>query len=75
MPSIKEVNYFIFCYAGLKFNGTLSTHRHRTAVTSFKRYGALFKGANEAKAIGEGSINYIYFPEVFAGIKELIPDA
>jgi len=75
MPSIKEVNYFIFGHAGLKLSGPLGTHRYRTAIRSLKKYEALFSKAGSAKAMGEGSINYIAYPEVCAGIQGLTPHA
>lgn len=75
MPSIKEVNYFIFGHAGLRFEGPQGTQRNRTAIKSLKQYKALFCTAGDAKAIGEGSINYIFYPQACAGIKKLTPNA
>ena len=75
MPSIKEVNYFIFGHAGLKFGGPLGKQRERLAIKGLKQYQDLFSKVADEKAIGEGSINYIFYPEACAGIKQITPNA
>ncbi|NKB58208.1 MAG: hypothetical protein GKS00_17930 [Alphaproteobacteria bacterium] len=75
MPSIKEPNYFIFGHAGFRAGGPQGAHRNRTSIRSLKKYKALFRDAGDAKAIGEGSVSYLAYPEACAGIRELTPHA
>jgi Sulfotransferase family len=45
------------------------------AITEFSKYKSLFDRAGTAKAIGEGSVSTLYYPDSISRIKKYVPDA
>ncbi|MFN3165853.1 MAG: sulfotransferase family protein [Phycisphaeraceae bacterium] len=71
MCPVKEPRYF--AYDASRHDGDpelLRYYKYRTR----EQYEKLFDGAGQAKAIGEGSIQYLACPDAAERIKALIPD-
>lgn len=47
---------------------------NRVAVTDEDAYEALFRNAHEARAVGEGSVSYLYYPCSVQNIRRLLPE-
>ena len=69
MPDVKEPMFF----NSLKKNNYFIKGKQNKKITSFEKYYALFKNANE-KAIGEASPGYIYNKYCADLIKKNLPD-
>jgi hypothetical protein len=76
----KEPNFFAFEGLTLpSFSGPANTNKlyktlYQYSVTDINSYQALFKNGFQHKAIGEGSVRYLYFPQTAERIKKYIPD-
>lgn len=75
----KEPNYFAFAGETLPPPGPASPEvlyelLYKYSVTDYGEYLSLFESVGEQKAIGEGSVRYLYFEEAPRRIKEKIPD-
>lgn len=81
MSKPKEPNFFVFeglklpHYSGPSDEKTLIRKLYKKTVTDFESYQTLFENVGEAKAIGEASVRYLYFPQAAERIKKYIPDA
>lgn len=70
MPTVKEPNFFAGQFLIDARRVTLHPY-----LASEQHYLALFRDANEQKAIGEASANYLRFPEALEGIRDFNPSA
>jgi hypothetical protein len=75
----KEPNYFAFAGEALPTRGPASAEVLQAllyfhSVTDFAQYQALFRGAVSAKAVGEASVRYFYYPKAPRRIHATIPD-
>jgi len=69
MSELKEPRYF--CYNEFsKVN-----YYRQPMISGLSEYKSLFAGAKGAKAIGEASVHYLYFPATPDKIKAMIPGA
>ncbi|MFA5581482.1 MAG: sulfotransferase [Paracoccaceae bacterium] len=75
----KEPNYFAL--AGFKGPprgpapaAILQAMLYNWSRTELPEYEALFAAATDQRAIGEGSVRYLYFPEAPGRIRAMIPD-
>ncbi|NEN89698.1 MAG: sulfotransferase [Okeania sp. SIO3H1] len=81
MSKPKEPNFFIFegvklpYYSGPDDEETLIRKLYQGTITDFETYQTLFQDVGEARAIGEASVRYLYFPQAAERIKKYIPDA
>ncbi len=69
MSEPKEVNYFSKCEMaaqGLYYNAFKTKN-----LTEYKK---LFVDASDEKAVGEGSVSYLFYPETPTKIKETLPN-
>ncbi len=71
MSPVKEPNYF--CYQDTIEQGLY--HKEK-GVGDWQAYQNLFRNANGShKAIGEASVSYLFYPQVPARIKKVVPEA
>jgi len=70
MSTPKEVNYF--SREEIEVQGL---YYKAFKAGSLEEYKLLFDNAKGRKAIGEGSVSYLFYPNTAAKIKESIPDA
>lgn len=76
MSDPKEPHFFSFEGERLSFTGPGDDLMiNKVAITEFDKYQRLFDGAGNAKAVGEASIEYGYYPKAVAGIQKYVPDA
>ncbi len=79
-PHNKEPNFFIL--EGLElppFDGpaaskTLHEKIYKFSITDFETYRLLFQEAEAARAVGEASVPYLYYPQAPQKIKAYLPD-
>ena len=69
MSPLKETNFFSHD-ATVKQN----LYYKERGINNWNNYLALFKEAENKKAIGEASVSYLFYPEVAGAIKEKFPD-
>lgn len=79
VPTSKEPNYFAL--SGQQDNpiGPASPHILRHMLYNWSRsdlseYIAMFDGAGDACAVGEGSVRYLYFPDSPVRVRNMLPD-
>jgi len=70
MSSVKEPNYFSFPDIQAQ-----KLYYNVTPVSDWQKYTALFNDVNGAKAIGEASVSYLYYPDAAARLHEAFPHA
>lgn len=77
MASVKETNFFVFVDGQLDLPLTRESARVfvSNSVTTPNEYLDLFRGAREAKAIGEVSPSYLFSPGAAARIRHSLPHA
>jgi hypothetical protein len=74
MSEPKEPHYFAFPGERLDFRGPGDDLlMNQAAITDRWRYSQLFAQASGAKAVGEASVSYLYYPAAARRIKESIP--
>lgn len=79
-PNNKEPNFFIVEGLNLPpFGGSASSKRlyekiYKLSITNIEDYQRLFEDPKGAKAIGEASVPYLYFPQAAERIKQYIPN-
>jgi LPS sulfotransferase NodH len=72
----KEPHFLAFEGERLDFRGPGDDiMMNRAAVTDLRSYERLFRGAGEARAIGDASISYLYYPKAIEGIRKHTPGA
>jgi hypothetical protein len=83
----KELNFFSFLDFAPDFSGPcahwdnpvladrLRRERYELSITTWSEYKKVFAHAGPAKAIGESSVSYLYFPQAAARIRQFTPDA
>lgn len=72
----KEPHFFAFEGAQPAFRGPGDDEMiNRRAVTEVDEYRDLFRGARDARAVGEGSVSYLYYSRAAENIRLAIPDA
>lgn len=69
MSDPKEVNYF----SGEEIESQ-SLYYNYNKTNSFEEYKELFVDASAEKAIGEGSVSYLFYPKTPQKIKDVLPD-
>lgn len=79
VSSSKEPNYFALAERDLPSEGPvpapiLQQMLYNWSRTNFAEYTALFDTADAAKAVGEGSVRYLYFDEAPSRIRALLPE-
>lgn len=67
---VKETNFF--SYNEIKDQGLFYGEEH---ISTLAQYESQFVNAGSAKAIGEASVSYLFYPSVPAKIKQYSPDA
>ncbi len=79
VPVSKEPNYFAL--SGQQDNpiGPAPAHILRQKLYNWSRsdlsdYTALFDAAGDARAVGEGSVRYLYFRDAPARVRDMLPD-
>lgn len=79
VPTSKEPNFFAL--SGQQNNpvGPAPPHILRQMLYNWSRsdladYTAMFDGAGAARAIGEGSVRYLYFPDAPIRVHNMLPD-
>ena len=72
---VKEPNYFALAGNTVDYAGPGDFIVNRATITEEHRYRALFRGAADAKALGEASTLYLYAPGAAAAIRRDVPDA
>jgi len=75
----KEPNYFALAGHKLPHNGPASPEVLYAMIyfhcaTDFAQYQHLFDGARGQRAIGEGSVRYLYYPEAAPRIRQTLPN-
>ncbi|MGB3511941.1 MAG: sulfotransferase [Microcoleaceae cyanobacterium] len=81
MSKPKEPNFFVFegaklpPYSGPRDDKTLMRKLYQDTITDFDSYQALFQDVKQAKAIGEASVRYLYFPQAAENIKKYLSEA
>lgn len=70
MSSVKEPNYFSFPDIQAQ-----KLYYNVTPVSDWQKYTALFDTAANAKAIGEASVSYLFYPDAAARLHEVFPHA
>ena len=71
----KEPHFFAFEGMKLNFRGPDDEFvMNRRAITSWNDYLKLFQGAGDARALGDGSISTLYYPESIPRIQKYMPD-
>lgn len=80
LPINKEPNFFAFAgqrpdYKGPAPDAVIYEQLYRYCVTNATDYQALFTEADEAIALGEASVRYLYFPEAAERIEHYLPEA
>ncbi len=75
----KEPNFFVHEDEVHPLRGPAPSHvleqlLHSHTVTDFEQYQALFRGVQSQRAIGEGSVRYLYFPNAAERIRRSLPD-
>lgn len=78
VPDNKEPNYFMLSDQHCHPKGPAPSHilRHMLynwSCADLQQYQALFENAGAAKAIGEGSVRYLYFPQAPSLIRHMLP--
>lgn len=71
---VKEPSFYVFKDNPPKFTGPGDEYLMRMVCTTQSDYEALFASAGAAKAIGEGSVYYLHYPETFETINVELPD-
>jgi len=71
----KETHFFARDYLPPRFMGTGGERLNRLLIRDEDQYAQLFVGATGAKAIGESSAFYLYFPGTAERIAQEVPDA
>lgn len=72
----KEPHFFAFPGERLGFTGPGDEETiNSKAVTDHDTYRALYRGADGARAVGEGSVSYLYYPDAAENIWRWSPDA
>jgi len=71
MSAVKEPRFFVYDPA---MHDGPGDYEQWLTVRTREQYEALFKDAGDAKAIGEGSIQYLAQPHAAKRIREMIPD-
>lgn len=72
----KEPHYFAFAGERPAFRGPGDDEMiNREVVPDEAAYRALFRNADGAGAVGEGSVSYLYHASAPAGIRRAVPDA
>jgi hypothetical protein len=83
----KELNFFSFLDSPPNFSGPPGTaddavlnnrlrrEKYGLSITTWSQYRKVFAGVRSAKAIGESSVSYLYFPQAGRRIRQFIPDA
>lgn len=72
----KEPHFFAFQGARPAFRGPGDDEMiNRQAVVDPDAYRRLFRGADGARAVGEGSVSYLYYSRAIENIKLAVPDA
>lgn len=79
IPSSKEPSYFALKGEELPPSGPAPASVLRGAIynfchTDWESYTALFRDVGSARAVGEASVRYLYFPKAPARIREVLPD-
>ena len=80
-PDNKEPNFFAYeaeisqSICGPADPEVLLKKLHSLTVTSFDVYQDLFRNASSAKAVGEASVRYLYFPQACERIFQSLPDS
>lgn len=72
MSPVKEPRYFAPEFYRTNYDAPLRDSRRKQPMT-LEAYTDLFEAAGQAKAIGEASTEYLYFPETPQRIKTQIP--
>lgn len=71
----KEPHFFAFMGVQPNFTGPGDDEMiNRVAVTDERAYRALFRGADGAQAVGEGSVSYLYGSRAAENIRRTVPD-
>ncbi|HZG01327.1 MAG TPA: sulfotransferase [Chitinophagales bacterium] len=70
MSSVKEPNFFSFPDIAAQ-----KLYYNVKPVSDWNRYTELFSSANGAKAIGEASVSYLFYPDAAARLHEAFPTA
>lgn len=72
----KEPHYFAFAGERPAFRGPGDDEMiNREVVPDEAAYRALFRNADGAGAVGEGSVSYLYHASAAAGLRRAVPDA
>jgi hypothetical protein len=83
----KELNFFSFleeapCFSGPQagahdavLRDRLRREKYQMSVTTWRDYKRVFARTGAAKAIGESSVSYLYFPQAASRIRSFVPDA
>lgn len=72
----KEPHYFAFDGARPDFRGPGDDEMiNREVVRDEAAYRALFRNADGARAVGEGSVSYLYHASAAADLRRAVPDA
>lgn len=72
----KEPHFFAFDDGRPDFTGPGDEEViNRVAVTGEDAYRALFRGSGDARAVGEGSVSYLYYPRAPRNIRRRVPEA
>jgi len=70
----KEPHFFAFEDRPPEFTGPGDEEEiNRVAVTDECAYRALFRAVGDARAVGEGSVSYLYYPRAVWNIRRRIP--
>lgn len=76
MSEPKEPHFFAFEGQAVNFRGAGDDRMiNRAAVTSLPQYRRLFRRANDAHAVGEASVSYLYYERAIEGIRRHVPNA
>jgi len=70
----KEPRFFAFEGMDLNFRGPGDEKRFNDSVLDLESYQALFAGVKNQKAIGEGSVTYLYYANCAERIRTFIPN-
>ncbi len=79
VPATKEPNFFALSGQQINPIGPAPPHILRHMLYNWSRsdladYTALFDPAGAVRAVGEGSVRYLYFPDTPARVHQILPD-
>ncbi|HEX7065262.1 MAG TPA: sulfotransferase [Bacillales bacterium] len=74
-PAVKEPKYFTSSLTNFPHNGPGDQRVDSKVIKDFDDYLQIFENAEDEKAIGESSVDYLYYKESADLIHEAFPDA